>query len=152
MSVSINTAVFAEGTRRKFRFPMGAAQGGSISIEDVWDLPLKARANRNEASLNELAQILTDQVEQLPKRNFVDDDEVAAKADPNNYAAKLEIVLAIISVKKAEAKAKTTAAVNASQVAELDAIIARKQQAELENLSVEELQKRREALAAGAAV
>jgi len=148
MSVSINTAVFAEATRRKYRFHTG--YGGSLSVEDIWDLPLKARANRSEASLNELAQTLTDQVEQLPKRNFVDDDEVTAKADPNNYAAKLEIVLAIISVKKAEAKAKTNAAVNASKVAELDAIIERKQQAELENLSVEELQKRRAELAASA--
>lgn len=146
MSVAINTALFAEATRRKYRFNTG--YGGSLSVEDVWDLPLKARMNRSEPSLNELAQTLTDQVEQLPKKNFVDDDEVAAKADPQNYASKLEIVLAVISIKKGEAKAKTAATVNASQVAELDALILRKQQAALEDLSVEELQAKRNSLAA----
>jgi hypothetical protein len=143
--ININFALFAEATRRKLRFPIG----GSISVEDVWDLPLKPRGNRPEPSLNELAQILTDQVEKLPKRNFIDDDEEqAAKADPTHLATKLEIVLAVIRVKKAEAKAKEGAVAQASQLSELDALIARKRQDALANLSLEELEKRRSEIAA----
>ena len=142
--ININFALFAEATRRKLRFPIN----GSISVEDVWDLPLKP-GKRPEPSLNELAQILTDQVEKLPKRNFIDDDEEqAAKADPTHLATKLEIVLAVIRVKKAEAKAKEGAAVQASQLNEIDALIARKRQDALANLSLEELEKRRSEIAA----
>jgi hypothetical protein len=119
--ININFALFAEATRRKLRFPIG----GSISVEDVWDLPLKPRGNRPEPSLNELAQILTDLVEKL-----------------------LEIVLAVIRVKKAEAKAKEGAVAQASQLSELDALIARKRQDALANLSLEELEKRRSEIAA----
>lgn len=143
MNASINTALFAEATRRKYRFPIN----GLISVEDVWDLPLKARPTRNEPSLNELAQILTDSVEALPKRNFIDDEaDAASKSDPQHLAAKLEIVLAVIQVKKEEAKAKTSAAVQAGQLSELDALIARRKQDDLAGKSVAELEAMRAAL------
>lgn len=144
----MNNNLFATATRKKLRFPIG----GSISVEDVWDLPLKARANRpTEPSLNELAVILNDHVEALPRRSFVDDEDETQAADPHDVVLKLEIVKTIIAVKKAEAKAKEGAAVKAGQVSELDALIARKRQAEMENLSLEELEARRKALLNGEA-
>lgn len=126
--------IFAVATRRKLRFPIA----GSISIEEVWDLPLKA-SREGHPDLNTLAQILHDKVEKLPRRSFVDED--VQTSENSEEVLKLEIVKEIIAIKKAEVSERQTAAVNAAKRRDLDAIIARKKDAALENLSVEELEK-----------
>lgn len=137
--------LFAVATRRKYRFPATGNTGGTLNVEDVWDLNLKAK-REGAASLDELAQKLDDEVQKLPRRSFVDDN--ATESSDTDARNKLEIVLHIIQVKKAEAKANETAAVRAGEAAKLDALIQRKENQELENLDITELQKRRAALTA----
>lgn len=138
--------LFAFAARRKLRFQ---ELGGSLSVEDVWDLPLKAVSANRQNSLDLLAQKLQEQVDRIPRRSFVDDEQTEA-SDPSYAKEKLEIVLAIIAVKKAERKAREGEAQRNAEASQLDALIARKQNQELENLSIEELQKRRAALTAAA--
>jgi hypothetical protein len=145
--MTTQTNLFAICARRKYRFPF-PGKTSTLSVEDVWDLPLKARVGRTEPSLNELAQILNELVESLPKRSFVDDEDATKPSDPDHAVHKLEIVKAIIATKKDEAKSREGAAVQAGQISELDALIARKKAAELESLPLEELERRRNAVAA----
>lgn len=128
--------IFAVATRRKLRFPIS----GSISVEDVWDLPLKSKRDHG-ADLDKLAQILDAEVEKLPRRSFV--DEEVQTSENSEVLLKLEIVKAIIATKKEEAASKQAEVVNAAKLRDLDALIARKKDAALENLSVEELEKLR---------
>lgn len=131
--------IFAVATRRKLRFPIS----GSITVEDVWDLPLKSKRDHG-ADLDKLAQILDAEVEKLPRRSFV--DEEVQTSENSEVLLKLEIVKAIIATKKEEASSKQTEIVNAAKRRDLDALIARKKDAALESLSVEELEKIRDNL------
>lgn len=131
--------LFAFATRNKLRFPIS----GSISVEDVWDLPLKAK-REGSPSLDELAQTLDDAVQTLPRRSFVDDSE--GTSEKSVAQLKLDLVLFVIDVKKREAAGKQAAVVRESQARQLDELIARKQNQELEGKSVEELRALRDSL------
>lgn len=131
--------IFAIATRKKLRFPVA----GSLSVEDVWDLPLKAR-REGQLNLDGLAFALNEVVEKQPRKSFVDD--APTTADNSDDALRLAIVLEIISVKKAELAAKENEAVRAGRANQLDELIARKQNQELEGKSLEELQAMRNAL------
>lgn len=138
-----NAVLFMIATRMQYRFPIS----GSITVEDVWQLPLKPRQGRREPSLEELAQTLHERLEALPKRSFVDDE--TATTDPENLSTKLEIVKIIIQTKKTEAQAKQGAVAKASKLNELDALIARRKQDEMAGKSVEELEAMRNAILNG---
>lgn len=126
--------LFAYATRKKLRFPIG----GQISVEDVWDLPLKAK-REGQPSLDELAQTLDDQVRASPRRSFVD-DEGSEPSEKSLTQIKLDIVLAVIAVKKEEANAKETAVVRAGQARVLDEAIQRKKDEKLGSMTLEELE------------
>lgn len=139
MATVQNTELFITAIRQNYLFPIL----GAINIIDVFRLPLKARPNRDEPSLNELAQTLQDRLDALPKRNFVDDNE---DGDEDNLAAKLEIVKEVIAIKKAESKAAESAVVNAGKLRELDSLIAARRSEELAKTPLEELEAQRAAL------
>jgi hypothetical protein len=135
--------IFAIATRKKLRFPAVGRLAGLLSVEDVWDLPLKAKRD-GDASLNELALLLDAEVAKQPRKSFVDDETTDTVVTGDSL--RLEIVLAIIAVKKEEAKVKESAVVRAGQIQQLDQLITQKQNEALAGKSIEELQAMRAAL------
>lgn len=122
---------FEKASRAKLRF---TTVRGSLSVEQLWDLPL----DKGEVNLYNLAQGLLSQVADKPaeKLSFfskaVDVDETAE--------LKFEIVKHIVTVRVAEAEAQQTEAIKRTQRAELDSLIAAKKAEAKQNLSLEELE------------
>lgn len=138
--MSLNN-IFAKATQLKLRFPIA----GSISVEDVWDLPLKAK-REGHADLDVLAQTLDELVSKEPRRSFVDD--AVEGAEDSHNSLKLEIVLAVIAYKKDVKRQREGAVVAAGQARVLDDAIQRKKDEQLSNMSLEELQAERAKLTA----
>jgi len=125
--------IFELAARCKLRFPIR----GSIGTEDLWDLSLENLS----AGYQTVSKAL----------KGMEEDSLMAKSETSEAALanlRAEIIKHVFTVKKEEADAKTQAAVRREQLRQLDDIIARKQNAELEGLSVEDLAKKREELAA----
>lgn len=124
--------LFAIATKNKYRFKTAA---GLISVEDLWDLPLSS-TNPRATSLDVVARIIHKELNET-ETSFVG-ESTASNTELQN---KFNIVKFIIDKKKAdkEAAAKRRETIEKNQrIAEL---IARKQDQQLENLSIEELEK-----------
>lgn len=129
MSTDIN--LFETATRLKFRF---ASTRGPISVEDLWDVPL---TSRNNFDLDSIAKTVNAELKATGEESFVDTEKTnPAQAQ---LIAKLELVKHVIAVKIAERDAKASAAARKEQREKLAEIIGRKQDAELEGKSIEEL-------------
>jgi len=125
--------IFELAARCKLRFPIR----GSVGTEDLWDLPLE--------DLNTVYQTVGKALKGMEEGSLMAKAETGESALANLRA---EIIKHVFMVKKEEADAKTQAAVRREQLRQLDDILARKQNAELEGLSIEDLAKKREELAA----
>ena len=123
--------LFVTALRKNYRFQ--TSRSGLITVEDLWSLPLQSKTN---ASLNGVAIILDTQLQQTKRTSFVDDSS-SENVDLQN---KFNIVLYIIDVKKAELAAAANAAAQRRQNEKVMEIISRKQDQDLENKSIEELQ------------
>ena len=123
--------LFVTALRKNYRFQ--TSRSGLITVEDLWSLPLQSKTN---ASLNDVAIILDTQLQQTKRTSFVDDSS-SENVDLQN---KFNIVLYIIDVKKAELAAAANAAAQRRQNEKVMEIISRKQDQDLENKSIEELQ------------
>lgn len=125
--------MFEKASRLKLRFE---TQKGLLSVEDLWDLPLQSA---NRTNLDDIARDLDNQVKASPSISFV----AAEQAVVNDSEAKLkfDIVLHIIKVRVAENQARINAQAKSEQKQKIMAIINRKQDAALENASIEDLQK-----------
>lgn len=122
MEKTIN--LFELATRKKFRFPFK----GMISVEDLWDLSVQ--------NLDTVFKALNAESKQAKEESLL-----AVKSDEDTILdAKIEIVKYIVGVKQAEAAQRQQAAANREQVRKLQALIADKQDAELQGKSIEELQ------------
>ena len=122
MEKTIN--LFEMATRKKFRFPFR----GMISVEDLWDLSVQ--------NLDTVFKALNAEVKQAKEESLL-----AVKSDEDTILdAKIEIVKHIVNVKQAEAAQRQQAAANREKVRKLQALIADKQDAELQGKSIEELQ------------
>lgn len=117
--------VFEYATRRKVRFPFK----GQISTEDLWDLSLE---NLDSIYKTLKAQVKAEQGESLLR-----------KASPNDelLETQIEIVTHIVNVKLAEREARQKDRERRERNARIKEIIAQKQDADLQNKSVEELEK-----------
>lgn len=122
--------MFEKAARLKLRFPSSV---GNLTIEDLWDLPLKSRG----VSLDKLAIALNKEVKESGEESFVDKKSTASTA----LTLKFDIVKHVIDVKLAEAEAAKTRAEAKARNEKIVAIIAEKQDEGLRDLSVEELQK-----------
>lgn len=124
--------LFLRATRQKLRF---STVQGNLSVEQLWDLPLKT-TRQNTADLNTLAVQLDREVRDTGTVSFVDDN-----ATPANSEAKLkfDVVLEIISVKKKDAETAAKAAETRQLKQRLLEIKSKKQDEALEGLSEAEL-------------
>lgn len=122
MEKTIN--LFEMATRQKFRFPFK----GMISVEDLWDLSVQ--------NLDTVFKALNAESKQAKEESLL-----AVKSDADTILdAKIEIVKHIVGVKQAEALQRQQAAANREQIRKLQDLIADKQDAELKDKSIEELQ------------
>ena len=120
-----NTNLFEVATRGKFRFPFK----GMITTEDLWDLSL--------TNLDNIFKTLNSQAKQAKEESLLDtkskEDEVLEK--------KIEIIKHIVSVKLAEKEAREKAFLNKEKRQKLMEIKAKRDEAALESISDEELNK-----------
>lgn len=123
--------MFEQAARMKLRFD---THHGSLSAEDLWDLPLKD--SRSPTNLNTIAVALDRQLKR-DTVSFVDDEE---KADPRLQLA-FDIVRHVIAVKKAENKIAAEASQKRAFDQKIMAIIARKEDEVLESKDVDELRR-----------
>lgn len=117
--------MFEVATRSKMRFPFK----GMVSVEDLWDLPLQ--------SLDHVFKTLNSQVKQSKEESLLN---TKSKED-ETLDTQIEIVKYIVSVKLAEKDAREKAVAKKEQKQKIMSIIATKQDEELQNSSIEDLNK-----------
>lgn len=123
--------LFEVAARKKYRFP---SVQGDLTVEQLWELPLKSKRS-SDADLNSAAIALHREIKQVSDTSFVDDVPKASVDLENRF----ELVKYIIDVKKHEiAAAKVVAQNNAARV-KIAEIRNRKQDAALEDKTIEEL-------------
>jgi hypothetical protein len=122
--------IFEIAARKKVRFQ----SSGNYTVEDLWDLPLKSNSR---TSLDGIAIGLNKEIKALGEESFVDEKPLGNEI----LQLKFDIVKHVIAVKQAEnaVRAKSEQAREAKQ--KILGLIAQKQDQELANKSVEELQK-----------
>nr|WP_024835482.1 hypothetical protein [Clostridium sp. 12(A)] len=120
-----NVNLFEVATKNKMRFPYR----GSVSVEDLWDLPLTA--------LDSVFKILNAQVKQSKEESLLStkskEDEVLEN--------QIEIVKYIVSVKLTEKAAREDAIEKKEKKQKIMQIMDNKQDEALRNASMEDLQK-----------
>ena len=119
------TNIFEVATRYKYRFPYK----GSISVEDLWDLPLTA--------LDSIFKTLNAKAKQAQEESLL---ETKNKEDEET-AIKIQIVRHIVGVKQAEAAAREKVKENREMKQRLLEIKASREDKRLESLSDEDLDK-----------
>lgn len=117
--------LFEIATRNNYQFPFR----GMINVIDLWDLPL---TNLDSVFKTLNAEIKKSEEESLLNTKSTEDEEISNKID---------IVKYIVSVKLAEKKAREDDKKNAEMRQRLLEIKAKREDAALENLSDEELDK-----------
>ncbi|SDK44658.1 hypothetical protein [Bradyrhizobium ottawaense] len=122
--------MFEKATREKLRFD---TQVGPLSVEDLWDLSL---TSEKKVNLNDIAKVLFKQLENGDDVSFVD----TAKKTDKTVQLRFDIVKHIIDVKLAENTEKVAARGKAERLDKINQAIARRQDLNLENLSLEELE------------
>lgn len=117
--------LFESATRSKMRFPFK----GMISVEDLWDLSL---TNLDSVFKTLNAEAKKSEEESLLNTKSKEDEEISNK---------IEIVKYIVGVKLDEKKKRENAKKNAEMRQRLLEIKAKRQDAALENMSDEDLDK-----------
>lgn len=122
--------IFEYATRNKVRFD---TPYGLITTEDLWGIPLKYPDQ--EFSLDTLAVELYNKLE-FKQTSFVDKEA----QDDDLGRIRFQIVRHIIDVKLTELEAAKSAALKSQRKAKLMELIVKKQDAQLAEHSIEELQ------------
>lgn len=125
--------LFQLASRQKFRFQ---TIKGELTTEQLWDLPLTARGGFN---LDEVAKQVAAELKAAGEESFVQKNSNPAKS---KLEAKLEIVKHIIAVKLEDAEKAAKASQNQEERQRLLAVLNRKQDAALEELTPEQIQAR----------
>ena len=123
--------------RNKIRF---ASSKGEISVEHLWDVPLRSRDGFN---LDAIAKAANKALKAASEESFVETRRTPAN---EKLEAALEIVKRVISVKLAEEAAAKKSAENRAERDKLLKILAEKQDGKLSALSEEEIRQRIEKL------
>lgn len=124
--------MFEKASRCRLRFE---TMQGSLSVEDLWDIPLTGRGPRT--SLDSIAIKLYEELQTTTVVSFVN---TPAKADEETQL-KFDVVKHIIGVRKKEADDALLEHQRAERKQKLLGILARKEDNELESLPVDELRK-----------
>lgn len=139
-----NVNIFELASRKKLTF---ATTRGQLTVDQLWDLQLK----NSNLSLNSIAVALKKKIAQTEDSvDLVDGDSTDLEENRKRADDKLrlEVVMHIINVLKAERDARQDRESKLSQLRAIDMALAEKQQEALVSGSVEDLQKRREAIMA----
>lgn len=121
----MTTSIFEYAVRNKVRFPFK----GMISVEDLWDLSL--------TNLDSIYKTLNKQVKQSEEESLLN-----TKTDVDTeLEVQIAIVKHIVSVKLAEQEAREKAAAKKAQREKIKAIIAKKEDEKLDDMSIDELRK-----------
>jgi hypothetical protein len=128
-----NVNVFEQAARRKLRF--GVPNGASITAEDLWDLPLTSKNGR--ANLDDLARDLHRQLKAV-------NDEVSFVEPTSNKKNEelnigFELVKQVIAVRVEERRVANEREDRAKKKQQLLEVLSRKENAELEGKSADEL-------------
>ena len=115
--------IFEAATRKKFRFEYK----GSLSVEDLWDLDLR--------QLDEIYKGLNSQKKQQSEDSLLETKTV----EDTVLEMKIDIIKYIVETKQEENNKLQLAAERKEKKEKIMAIIARKQDSELEEKSIEEL-------------
>jgi hypothetical protein len=122
--------LFEQASREKYRFP---SKAGMLSVENLWDLPL---TSSTKSSLDDVAKGVNDLLKSAATESFVETTSNPAKTE---LESKLEIVKHVIAIRIAENEASKNAAAKRAQKEKLLAILDRKQDAELEGMTKEQI-------------
>ncbi|GLW29151.1 hypothetical protein [Actinoplanes regularis] len=122
--------IFEKATREKFRYP---STKGLLTTEQLWELPLTAKSG---FSLDDVAKAVNAELKAIDTESFVATETNPAKA---TLETKLEVVKHVIAVRLAEDQAAKAAAAKKLEKEKLLAVLGRKQDAVLENLTEAEL-------------
>lgn len=122
--------IFEYAAKNKLRFTSSV---GSLTVEDLYDLPLQSTKN---VSLDSVAKAANNEIKSSQEESFV------TTASPQNTVAqlKLDIVKHIIADRLEERDRARQAAENKQRREKIADIIADKQDDALKNMSLEELQ------------
>ena len=120
-----NNELFINATRNNYQFPFR----GMINVIDLWDLSL---TNLDSVFKTLNAEVKKSEEESLLNTKSKEDEEISNK---------IEIVKYIVSVKLDEKKKREDAKKNAEMRQRLLEIKAKRQDAKLENMSDEDLDK-----------
>ena len=129
--------IFEYATRNKLRF---ASIRGELTIEQLWDVPLRSRDDFN---LNTIAKAASKALKDVSEENFV---ETTKTPEHTRRELAMETVKHIIELKIAEEEAAKMRATKKQQKDKLLHILAEKRDGKLSDLSEKELQKRIAAL------
>jgi hypothetical protein len=130
--------IFEYATRNKLRF---ASIRGELSIEQLWDVPLRSR--EPDFNLNAVAKAANKALKEISEESFVETTKTPEHA---RREAALEVVKYVIEIKLAEEAAAKDRAAKKQEKEKLLTILAEKQDGKLSELSEKELQKRIAAL------
>lgn len=116
--------LFEIASRKRYRFNYK----GVMTVEDLWNLRVE--------DLDTIFKALNRQ------KKTADEESLLAvrSVEDQDLANKIELVKYIVSVKLAEAEQRKTAAANREQRDKILAIMAKKQDAKLENMDLAELE------------
>ena len=121
----MSTNMFEIATRNKFRFPFK----GVISTEDLWDLSVE--------SLDNVFKTLNSEMKKTKEESLLS----TKSKDDGVLELKIEIVKHIVAVKQEEKEARERKFLDRERNQKIMSIIAAKQDEQLHNMSIEELQK-----------
>ena len=129
--------MYKKASRIKLRV---STKYGNLAVEQLWDL-----------KLTDLATIIKNLAEQKKKFNTNSEelaflDGVTVNKEEELVNLQFEIVKDVYLTKQAESQEAVNAREKKKEIARLEEILAKKKDAELENLSVEELEKRIKAM------
>ncbi|GIF20887.1 hypothetical protein BJ973_001206 [Actinoplanes tereljensis] len=122
--------IFETATREKFRYP---STKGQLTTEQLWELPLTAKSG---FSLDDVAKAVNAELKAIDTESFVATETNPAKA---TLETKLEVVKHVIAIRLAEDQAAKAVAAKKLEKEKLIAVLGRKQDAVLENLTEAEL-------------
>ena len=121
----MSTNMFEIAARNKFRFPFK----GMISTEDLWDLSVE--------NLDNVFKTLNSEMKKTKEESLLS----TKRKDDEELELKIEIVKHIVTVKQEEKEAREKKFLDRERNQKIMSIIAAKQDEQLHNMSVEELQK-----------
>lgn len=123
--------LFEEAAIRKIRYQTAS---GTLGVEDLYDLPLTSNAGKT--NLNDIAKVLNRQIQAAQEENFVE-----RSTTNTTLVISFEIVKAVIAWRQEQNAQQRDARARAERKARIRDIIANKQDQELSEMSIEDLEK-----------